>query len=744
MDVVGYTDRLSVEPGQKIKFMVSCSEPTYQMDIVRLIHGDENPKGPGFKSQLVKNTNRRMKGEAQPFRRGSYIVVKPSPPLRTLKSVTVQAWVCPTLPGKRHQVVFSRAGGDDLDSALTLQIDRDGMLEFLVGSPGKAQQKVGGKSRLQAFSWYFVAASYDGQKGAISLTQALVAHCKPPEDEFVVEKRAKPGLLADSAADFTIGAAFVGREATGHFNGKIDGLKVYSRVLSERELSSLAHDSPASRVKGLAANWDFSGATHSIKIRDATGKGANGESVNFPGRAVTGHNWTGHDYVFSRVPDEYNAVWFHDDDLGDAEWKVGFVYAVPKNLKSGVYAAWLRTKDAEDYVPFFVRPAKGKPTAKIAFLVPTLSYLAYGNEHTLSDKNVRIAMSLGDEDYPKQPQDVYVVQNNLTSIYDRHSDGSGVSYISRLRPILNMRPKYNMQSISLGKGSPHQFNADLHLVDWMTAKGYDFDVFTDEDLHNDGSKLLSPYNVIVTGSHPEYWTEPMLDYMQSYLDDGGRIMYLGGNGFYWVTCANAENPYMYEVRRWGGTGSWMAFPGEYYCSFTGELGGVWRNRGRHPQKMLGIGFSAQGFDVNKPYRRQRDSYAPQASFMFEGIGKNELIGDTPSLVMEKGAAGFELDRFDHDLGTPAHALLLATASGFSDVYQHVIEEVTLMDNKQGGTTNPLVKADIVYMKYPNDGAAFSVGSISWCGSLSYNDYNNPVSRLTGNVLSKFATAKSLP
>ncbi len=38
----------------------------------------------------------------------------------------------------------------------------------------------------------------------------------------------------------------------------------------------------------------------------------------------------------------------------------------------------LRTADAEDYVPFFVRPRKGTATAKIAFLIPTFSYLAYG------------------------------------------------------------------------------------------------------------------------------------------------------------------------------------------------------------------------------------------------------------------------------------------------------------------------------------------------------------------------------
>ena len=51
--LLGYSDRLSVAPGQTIRFMVSCDHPTYESDLVRLIHGDENPDGPGFKQVVV-------------------------------------------------------------------------------------------------------------------------------------------------------------------------------------------------------------------------------------------------------------------------------------------------------------------------------------------------------------------------------------------------------------------------------------------------------------------------------------------------------------------------------------------------------------------------------------------------------------------------------------------------------------------------------------------------------------------
>lgn len=164
-----------------------------------------------------------------------------------------------------------------------------------------------------------------------------------------------------------------------------------------------------------------------------------------------------------------------------------------------------------------------------------------------------------------------------------------------------------------------------------------------------------------------------------------------------------------------------------------------------------MGFTAQGFDYALPYVRQPGSYDPRAAFIFEGIG-DEPIGDF-GLVMG-GAAGFEIDRLDYGLGTPPHALLLAAATGFSDSYDGIHED-WIRDEKlagtgipqrrlftpwyrgSGGTVNPLVRCDMVYFEGPNGGAVFSTGSIAYSGSLSYNHYDNNVSRLTENVLRRF-------
>jgi N,N-dimethylformamidase len=108
------------------------------------------------------------------------------------------------------------------------------------------------------------------------------------------------------------------------------------------------------------------------------------------------------------------------------------------------------------------------------------------------------------------------------------------------------------------------------------------------------------------------------------------------------------------------------------------------------------------------------------------------------------AAGYEIDRADETLGTPPHALLLASARTFDDEYQGLVDDTLEVNPRLGGSVNPLVRADMVYFTTANGGGVFSTGSISWCGALSANGYDNAVSRITGNVLRRFREPEPLP
>jgi len=184
---------------------------------------------------------------------------------------------------------------------------------------------------------------------------------------------------------------------------------------------------------------------------------------------------------------------------------------------------------------------------------------------------------------------------------------------------------------------------------------------SDWELHTEGVSALQDYPVVMTGSHPEYHTPDTLDALQAYRDGGGRLCYMGGNGFYWKVALSPERDGVIEIRRAeGGIRAWAAEPGEYYNQFDGEYGGLWRRNGRAPQRLAGVGFTAQGNFLGSYYRKRDAAADPRVAWMFDGV-EGELIGDHG--LSGHGAAGFELDRMDHRLGAPEHALVVATSEG---------------------------------------------------------------------------------
>ena len=84
MKITGYADKFSVHPGDTIKFFVNCDGPAeYQAEIVKMIHGDTNPRGPGFIEEAIKaDCNATYKGFKQEIYSGSYGFVVDKPQFR--------------------------------------------------------------------------------------------------------------------------------------------------------------------------------------------------------------------------------------------------------------------------------------------------------------------------------------------------------------------------------------------------------------------------------------------------------------------------------------------------------------------------------------------------------------------------------------------------------------------------------------------------------------------------------------
>jgi N,N-dimethylformamidase len=741
--VMGYCDRWSVAPEETVRFMVSCLEGSeFEAQIVRLKQPDAGPQATPFAPEPVPAPcNGRHAGRYQSIPAGSLAVVPAHAALAPGGSFSLCLHLYPTTPDKGRQAVMG-TWCEATSSGFALEIGEDGALVFRVGAGSGLVASVSSGTKLTARRWYFVAAVFDAALGTLTLWQEpLSDHDFHTEHPVRAQATAAVEPASGGALTFAAWSAGVapGPSCWGglgfacHMNGRIDSPRLARGALDRAALCMLAEDPLAAAFAAdLLGAWDFSLGISGDTIRDLGPWRLHGVVVNQPTRAVRGYRWTGQETDWTRAPAQYGAIHFHDDDLVDACWQPDFTFTVPRDLRSGVYAARLSADGFVFWVPFFVRPPRGTSASKVAFLASTATYTVYLN-------NRGRFLSVATERYHGRTLVMDAVDALLIefpemglSTYDRHSDGSGVAYSSRHRPVQNFRPS----------GRHWNFNLDLFIIDWLEHLGGDYDVITEDDLHREGLSLLSPYRVVITGSHPEYDSAAMLDAFEAYLHRGGRLMYMGGNGFYWRIAHHPSREGVIEVRRAeGGVRAWDTEPGEAFHSFTGEYGGLWRRNARAPQKLVGVGFISQGFDKCSYFRRRPEADDPRVAWMFAGV-EGELIGDFG--ILQGGAAGLEIDAVDAKLGTPAHALVVARSENHSNTYELVAEEVLIPHGATDGTINTDVHADIVFFETPQGGAVFSTGSIAYAGSLGWNGFDNDLFRLTSNVLRRFSDAAPFP
>ena len=706
--IVGYTTPLIARPGAAVAVRVSSAAPEVTASVVHLRGVD--PAG-GLRAEPIPGLSgeRTFAGREQGLAVGSSVVVGPSPVLARAGEVFAQAWVFPTLTTSRPQVVM---GTLDDETGAGWQLVADparGAGLRVAGSDGEVREVYVDRPLRQG-RWTEVSGSVGD--GALWARQG---------DRTV---RAELGAFVWRGHDLlVVGAphgrrAGVRREGNGCFNGKIADPVVRAGT-----------DASAP----VTCRLDFADAIGRSEFTDRSEHGHPAVAVNGPTAGVTGPSWRAATSAFHQARGEFAALHFHDDDLDDAGWEADLEIELPADAPHGVYAARLEGSGSVDHVPFFVTDPAAAPRAQIALLLPTLTYLAYANEHEILSNPPSYKAFTGLEASEAQLgwRDALAVDLGLLSLYDVHRDGSTVVHASTRRPLLNLRPDYRWPLID----GPHGLPVDVALMGWLDDRGLEFDVLCDHDLDAAGVAALAPYRVLVTGGHPEYWTEAMLNAAEAYLDGGGRLAYLGGNGFYWVTGIDPGLRHRMEVRRgFAGSRPSSSAPGEAWLASTGEEGGLWRHRGRAPNRLTGVGFAAMGGGPGLPYRRTEAGHDPRYAFVFDGV-QGEEVGNQGTIL--GGAAAYEMDRADGALGTPDDAVVIATAHGFSELYFPVIEDFKTSNPEMADPGSAQVRADMVLVPRAHGGAVFSVGSAAWCGSVTAGGDANGAATVTENVLRRF-------
>ncbi|MGQ0642139.1 MAG: N,N-dimethylformamidase beta subunit family domain-containing protein [Gemmatimonadaceae bacterium] len=281
----------------------------------------------------------------------------------------------------------------------------------------------------------------------------------------------------------------------------------------------------------------------------------------------------------------------------------------PNCWRSGIYAARCSDSSGRDfYAPFIVRPTS--PQSPFAVIANTNTWNAYNNWG-------------GQGKYTH----TYPVPNTLP--FQRPHPGLTPDDVVALTP----NAKYNGYGLSVYMNSCHLLRAELWVLGWLEDLGpkYAYDVYTDHDLHVGNSGLgdgsAPRYKALILNTHPEYWTREMYDRVKAYLQQGGSIIYLGGNGIYEEVVLSPDGEHM------------GIFPGLDRSKFPSSTNNqqlrlycLMRGPGvdRPEAALIGVGFQncAQGNYSGQPYQLQQDPTANNTNSLLTGVtvGKGGTLG----------------------------------------------------------------------------------------------------------------------
>ena len=722
--ILGYVTPLSAQPGQTLSFRISSAggQP-FTARVLRIHCADPNPDGPGMQLEPVDfPLQASYAGREMAVHPGACALAALDPAAQgDAKHVELRLLTKPTRVQGGPQVLASL---QDASAAQGVALALEDGEWVVLARQERGAAPVALRTGLRATQdrWQSVSLHLALAERRVTVRVGPAATAIPGAGPALPAQEATldAGAARFDGQPFThlcLGALWQGHPGQG-YNGLI-------------EAPALSAGGQASSLR-LLAQWNLADAMQESSVPGAQPGMPALTLVNTPVRAVRSSRWSGLNLNWKEAPDEYAAMYFHADALTDCGWEESVSLRIPPGMPSGVYGLEVAHPEGSDTIPFYVTPAADGPRARVLFLAPTLTYQAYAN-HARGNYAGPLAERIAQWGaYPHNPD---VVTQFGASTYNRHEDMAGISLSSRLRPILTMRPGYLTFPDPKGSGLRH-FPADSHLTQWLREKGFDYDVITDEDLDDHGLDALRPYDVVLTGSHPEYHTRRMIEALVAYREGGGYLMYLGANGFYWKIARPAAAPHLLEIRRAeGGIRAWASEPGEYYHQLDGGYGGMWRRNGIAPQCTGGVGFAVQGGFEGIGYRRTPESYDPDVAWLFEGV-EGETYGDFG--LSGGGAAGFELDQVVPELGSPAYLKIVGISDGHGPSFRIAPEEILTwtiaasIPRKYEG-----VHAHMAVGVAEQGGGLFAAGSITFLGSLLHNGCNNNVSRIVENCLRHF-------
>ena len=287
-NLFGYCDRLTVRPGDTVRFKVSAyDQAAYDAALVRIVNGDA-VSGTGDYREVVVDAPfaGRYEGRFQATNIGSHARVEASGPLDDLRSFTVQSFVFPTTPEKGEQHLISR-WNETAGRGWALIIDAEGHPAFIAGDGPKRRISIVLSRPLPARRWVLLSASVDAEARSITLAQRSAQDCGfdavlQPES---VTTAIDPALLVQRgpllfAASRCEPGARGGRNTAHLFNGRLDSMRLTKTALSRTKIEAAARPAPdgdvrreAGRPLGLCAGHRYEPNNGSVGLASSRDDG---------------------------------------------------------------------------------------------------------------------------------------------------------------------------------------------------------------------------------------------------------------------------------------------------------------------------------------------------------------------------------------------------------------------------------------------------------------------------------------
>lgn len=378
------------------------------------------------------------------------------------------------------------------------------------------------------------------------------------------------------------------------------------------------------------------------------------------------------------------------------EWnKVGYSSQAHKQFvaapeSSGLYYFRAETPSGLRFsFPWIVAPARA--TAPLAVLASNITWNAYNNFGGRSNY-------IHADEFPSTPT------VNSRCDLKRYSDAGFQTWncaayaplsFDRPEPFNHIDFEEMITDPIEGRQACHLAPAEWRLVGWLEDRGLPYDFYAETQL-DDQTLDLSAYRALITAVHPEYWTRRMYDRVKQWVfEEGGRLLYLGGNG---LNCEVEIHGSSMRVQNGRITGLDVA-----------GVGAESRLALRHESEanLIGVVFTPTGIMTGAPYRVVDASH-----WIFDRteLKNGDLFGENSLHVRcPGGASGHETDKISPS--SPKNVRLLAKGLNPDD----------------GG-------AQMIQFDTPHGGGVFSVGSISWVSSLPVDDH---VAQITENAIRRF-------